>query len=357
MRKLAAGVERSPRAQKDLAGRTHAIAVKTGGGDFGLHVAGGRLRIEDAVPEKPDFALVAEDPTVFSDWVADGSLPMRPSRARSGSSALPSRSCPSSTGSALGPPRRPLSRLRPSADADEPGQQRVLLELGLERGPARDRPPSGVAVVAGGDSAGERADRCAMRPGLRAERPGVGGRGTGRRGQPARGAALARSRAGRSCAGARPGASEIAHIICRSRSSNRPRASTTLAMSALVSYRLALVGGCSINSSAIARHPVGEADPAHMRPAWRQLAVVSPGRSNRAAARGAVASADRHARIDGGPPGRGPASITVTPRGACRLSGVMRPVRWSIRAWCGAYRQVVRIVLVGADFEENLGSG
>ena len=74
MRKMADRIPKSPRAQKDLAGRTHAIAVKTGGGDFGLFVADSRLRIEDAPPKSPDFSIAAADPVVFTRWVADGSL-------------------------------------------------------------------------------------------------------------------------------------------------------------------------------------------------------------------------------------------------------------------------------------------
>jgi len=74
IRQLAADVERSPRAQKDIAGRTHTLGVKTGGGDFTLHVANGRISVEDGLPGKPEFVMVAEDPKVFTDWVADGSL-------------------------------------------------------------------------------------------------------------------------------------------------------------------------------------------------------------------------------------------------------------------------------------------
>jgi len=74
MRKMAADIERSPRAQKDLGDRKHAIGVKTSGGDFGLYVENKRIRIDDALPTKPDFTMVAEDPSVFSKWVGDGSL-------------------------------------------------------------------------------------------------------------------------------------------------------------------------------------------------------------------------------------------------------------------------------------------
>ncbi len=74
MRGLAAKVGKSPRAQKDLAGRTHAIGVKTGGGNFTLRVAGSGLRVAEGIPQKADFVMVATDPAVFTRWVADGSL-------------------------------------------------------------------------------------------------------------------------------------------------------------------------------------------------------------------------------------------------------------------------------------------
>jgi len=72
--KMAAGVERSPRAQADIGGRTHTIGIKTGGGDFGLHVANSRLRASDGMPANPEFVMVADDPAIFTAWVADGSL-------------------------------------------------------------------------------------------------------------------------------------------------------------------------------------------------------------------------------------------------------------------------------------------
>ncbi|HTM19943.1 MAG TPA: zinc ribbon domain-containing protein [Kofleriaceae bacterium] len=74
LRRLSAAVERSPRAQTDLANRTHTVGVKTGGGDFTLLVSRGRLHADDRLAPAPDFTLVADDPGVFSRWVADGSL-------------------------------------------------------------------------------------------------------------------------------------------------------------------------------------------------------------------------------------------------------------------------------------------
>ncbi len=74
IRRMAADLEHSKRAQADIAGRTHVIGVKTGGGDFGLFVADARLRVEEGLPDQPDFTLVAQDPVIFSRWVDNGSL-------------------------------------------------------------------------------------------------------------------------------------------------------------------------------------------------------------------------------------------------------------------------------------------
>jgi len=74
MTKLAADVEKSRRAQADLANRSYTLGIKTGGGDFSIRVAGSRLAVLDGLPDKPDFILVADDPGVFSAWVDDGSL-------------------------------------------------------------------------------------------------------------------------------------------------------------------------------------------------------------------------------------------------------------------------------------------
>ncbi len=74
MRVLAEKITRSPRAQKDLAGRTHAIGFRTGGGDFTLRITEGRLRLTEGLPPQPDWVMMAEDPAIFTRWVADGSL-------------------------------------------------------------------------------------------------------------------------------------------------------------------------------------------------------------------------------------------------------------------------------------------
>jgi uncharacterized OB-fold protein len=74
MKKLAEEVEHSKRAQADLADRTHAIGVKTGGGDFTLRVSGSRISVTDGLADEREFTMVADDPTIFSQWVEDGSL-------------------------------------------------------------------------------------------------------------------------------------------------------------------------------------------------------------------------------------------------------------------------------------------
>jgi uncharacterized OB-fold protein len=74
LRTFAEEVARSRRAQSDLASQRALWGVRTGGGDFGLGVAGGRLEVVDTLPPGADLIVVAEDPQVFIDWVHDGSL-------------------------------------------------------------------------------------------------------------------------------------------------------------------------------------------------------------------------------------------------------------------------------------------
>ncbi len=74
MKTLAGKIGRSPRAQKDLSGRTHAVGVRTGGGDFTIRIASSAMRVENGLPKKPDFVMVTNDAAVFTRWVANGSL-------------------------------------------------------------------------------------------------------------------------------------------------------------------------------------------------------------------------------------------------------------------------------------------
>ena len=70
MKTMSAKVTEGSRAAK----RTHTITVKTGGGDFGILIADGTLRVADAPPKKTDFTMTVEDPSVFTTWVKGGSL-------------------------------------------------------------------------------------------------------------------------------------------------------------------------------------------------------------------------------------------------------------------------------------------
>jgi uncharacterized OB-fold protein len=74
MTKLATDAGKSARATQDLSNRTHRLGIHTSGGDFGIFVTDGSLRVEPGMPESPDFVMVTDDPGVFSAWVDDGSL-------------------------------------------------------------------------------------------------------------------------------------------------------------------------------------------------------------------------------------------------------------------------------------------
>jgi len=74
MARMGAQVPQSRRASQDVAGRTHTIGVRTGGGDFGFYMAEGTLRVEAGMPADPEFVMATEDPQIFLDWVRDGSL-------------------------------------------------------------------------------------------------------------------------------------------------------------------------------------------------------------------------------------------------------------------------------------------
>jgi uncharacterized OB-fold protein len=74
MRTMASRVTPGSRAAKDLADRSHTVGVKTGGGEFSIGIADGRLEISDKTPRQVDFTMTVEDPVVFTRWVKGGSL-------------------------------------------------------------------------------------------------------------------------------------------------------------------------------------------------------------------------------------------------------------------------------------------
>jgi len=74
MGQLADEVGRSRRAQANLDGRRHSVGVITGGGDFSIEVSDSRFSVVDGIAEDVEHTMVADDPSVFTRWVQDGSL-------------------------------------------------------------------------------------------------------------------------------------------------------------------------------------------------------------------------------------------------------------------------------------------
>jgi uncharacterized OB-fold protein len=66
---IAQEMNRNPRARKDIAGWKRAILVKTNGGQFGLFINDGNIRVGKA-PASYDFVMVCEDPRTLLDGLA-----------------------------------------------------------------------------------------------------------------------------------------------------------------------------------------------------------------------------------------------------------------------------------------------
>jgi uncharacterized OB-fold protein len=66
---LAANVEKSPRAQSNLAGWQRAIEVKTAAGSLTLQIDDGSLAVEAGSPEESDFLMVLDDPGLLVEWL------------------------------------------------------------------------------------------------------------------------------------------------------------------------------------------------------------------------------------------------------------------------------------------------
>ncbi|OGP61967.1 MAG: hypothetical protein A2V65_11915 [Deltaproteobacteria bacterium RBG_13_49_15] len=62
-------MNRNPRARKDIAGWKRNILVKTKGGQFGLFIRDGNIRVGKA-PSSSDFIIVCEDPRTLLDGLA-----------------------------------------------------------------------------------------------------------------------------------------------------------------------------------------------------------------------------------------------------------------------------------------------
>lgn len=74
LKEMSLNVTKSKRAQQNLAGKNYSVVVKTGGGNFSLHVQKSRMNVQAGMTAKPDFVIVAENPKIFIDWINDGSL-------------------------------------------------------------------------------------------------------------------------------------------------------------------------------------------------------------------------------------------------------------------------------------------
>lgn len=70
LQSIAAQMNRSERARKDIAGWKRSIQVKTRGGQFALEIDDGDFRIEEKILPAPDFVMVCQDPKVLLDGLA-----------------------------------------------------------------------------------------------------------------------------------------------------------------------------------------------------------------------------------------------------------------------------------------------
>ena len=51
----------NPRARKDIAGWKRNISVKARGGEFGIKIHDGDIKVQKKAPGSPDFVMVCED--------------------------------------------------------------------------------------------------------------------------------------------------------------------------------------------------------------------------------------------------------------------------------------------------------
>jgi len=66
---LAANVDRSPRAQANLAGWQRTMEVKTAAGSLTMQIDDGRLVVTAGSPERSDFVMVLADPELLVEWL------------------------------------------------------------------------------------------------------------------------------------------------------------------------------------------------------------------------------------------------------------------------------------------------
>jgi len=70
LKELAGNVEKSPRAQHNLAGWKRVINWKTAAGNFTMRITDGRLAVAEGAPKgDADMVMISEDPQLLVDWM------------------------------------------------------------------------------------------------------------------------------------------------------------------------------------------------------------------------------------------------------------------------------------------------
>jgi uncharacterized OB-fold protein len=74
--KLAEMIPHSPRATANLANWRRTVAVRTGGGTFGLVLNQGKLRVQKDGVKAPDLVVAIKDPSLLLAWLRDSTEPV-----------------------------------------------------------------------------------------------------------------------------------------------------------------------------------------------------------------------------------------------------------------------------------------
>ena len=75
-RKFAELIARSPRATANLSNWRRTIAVRTGGGTFGLAINQEKLRVRNGGVKDPDLVVAIQDPSILLTWLRDSTEPV-----------------------------------------------------------------------------------------------------------------------------------------------------------------------------------------------------------------------------------------------------------------------------------------
>lgn len=74
--KLAEMIPHSPRATANLANWRRTVAVRTGGGTFGLVMNQGKLQVRKEDVKEPDLVVAIQDPSILLTWLRDSTEPL-----------------------------------------------------------------------------------------------------------------------------------------------------------------------------------------------------------------------------------------------------------------------------------------